>query len=168
MSFEVLILTLPIIFIVHDLEEIIFFRKWLDNNMLVVGNRFPRLQPVLSRAAGISTPAFSLAVAEELLLLLGISYSALYFQWYYLWVSAFMAFFIHLFVHIGQCLALRSYTPGVVTSIILLPVCYYMFNRIRAEISLSAYDLVLLSISGALVMIANLLFAHRLTKKLGL
>lgn len=163
--FELLVVALPVIFMLHDLEEIIFFRRWLVKNSTIVIAKFPRFEKLISKANAISTPAFTIAVAEEFILLSAISFAAAYTNWYYIWIAAFMAFSLHLFIHIAQCLVLRRYTPGVVTSFLLLPLCVYIFNSLVAEGICSAAAIAVLSVTGIVIMIVNLLLMHSIIGK---
>jgi hypothetical protein len=163
--FELLVVALPVIFMLHDLEEIIFFRSWLDRNSAIVTAKFPRFEKLISKANAITTPAFAIAVAEEFILLSVISFAAAYTNRYYIWIAAFMAFSLHLFIHIGQCLVLRRYTPGVATSFLLLPVCVYIFNCMVAGGICSGATIMVLSAAGIVVMVANLLLMHSIIGK---
>ena len=68
------ILLLPIIFIFHDMEEIIGFERFYKNNPELF-ERFPR---ITSRFKGVRADAFALAVYEEFIPFFGISLLAYY------------------------------------------------------------------------------------------
>lgn len=163
---NVIILLLPVLFMIHDFEEIIMFRKWLTQNSTDISNRFPKLRTILARANAISTPAFTLAVAEEFVLLVVISFSAVYYSYYYLWLAAFMAFFLHLFIHISQCLVFRRYIPGIITSVLLVPVCICILNQILIKTAFTYLQVAALSAVGFLIMIVNVVLTHYLIGKL--
>ncbi|MGE8207805.1 HXXEE domain-containing protein [Heyndrickxia sp. NPDC080065] len=52
-------------------------------------------------------------------------------------------FFLHAFTHLGQAIYLKSYTPGVMTSIILiLPYSFYTYYRLLSSDIITTTDLV--------------------------
>ena len=101
---------LPVVFMLHDFEEIIMFRPWLRRNRDELKARFPRFEAFLTRRGlfDYSTSAFAVAVCHEFTLLSVASYGALYTGVYGWWFAAFMAFFLHLFVHVGQWVIYRK------------------------------------------------------------
>ena len=162
-----MICLLPIVFMFHDFEEIIFFKPWMNKNNVYLSERFPRLsKQLLPRFASLSTSGFALAVAEEFVLLCLISYGAIYFENYYLWIAAFMGFSIHLIMHVLQWIILRRYIPMIITSLISLPYCVYTFIRILESNMFQVFEIVLCTFVGLLIMGVNLLFAHKLGEKL--
>lgn len=64
----------PIIFIFHDMEEVIGFGIWLKSNKKILGEKYPR---ILNTYKDFSTEGFSLAVFEELVLCIAFSSLAL-------------------------------------------------------------------------------------------
>lgn len=150
----------------HDFEEIIFFRRFLDQYGDRISARFPRLRLILDKANAITTPSFTFVVAEEFVLVSLISFSAVYSQHYGLWIAAFMAFFLHLFIHLGQCALFASYVPGVVTSFMLIPACVYVFMQVINAIGYTYAEIVGLAVVGVIVMIVNVVFMHYLASRL--
>jgi hypothetical protein len=117
---------LPVIFIIHDTEEIIIMQNWLAANR-------PKLRPYEERFRfirfalkfnDITKAQFTGAVFIELLVLAGVSalfsFSAQNETAKIIYLSFNTALFIHLFMHVGQSVILKSYTPGVITSIAVL------------------------------------------------
>jgi len=151
----------------HDFEEIIFFKIWINKNNAYLRERFPRLSKrFLPRFESLSTSGFALAVAEEFVLLSFITYGSIYLDNYYLWIAAFMAFSIHLIMHVVQWIILRKYVPVIITSLISLPYCIYLFVRILETNMFQVFELVLWTFVGLLIMGINLLFVHKLGEKL--
>ena len=66
-----LMVLLPIVFMLHDFEEIIMFRPWLSRNRDELKTRFPRFEAFLTKRGffDYSTSAFALAVCHEFVLL---------------------------------------------------------------------------------------------------
>ena len=66
---ETLIWLFPIVFMIHEFEEIIFMRWWIAKNKVHVLNKYPKLgKQVLGQFDAFSTESFSLIVAEEFLI----------------------------------------------------------------------------------------------------
>lgn len=164
-SFDFLVLLLPVAFMLHDFEEIILFRRFLDRNAAAMATRFPRLSGFIARAGTITTPAFTLVVAEEFLLVAAISFAAVYYHYYAIWVAAFMAFFLHFIIHFAQCILLRRYTPGVATAVLLSPACIYALKESLATTAYTYASIAVLSVAGVLAMVLNLIWMHWLAGK---
>lgn len=163
MDIKFLISIFPIVFMLHDFEEIIFFKAWLNKNKALLQRRFPRLsRRVLPHLEKLSTAAFRLAVAEEFLLLSIITYLSLWWEQYLLWFAIFMAFSIHLVGHIIQWIVFRQYIPSIVTAFLSLPYCIYTFNRFLSADILNAFQMLGWTIAGFALMVVNLFFAHQL------
>ena len=126
MDIKILIALLPVVFMLHDFEEIIMFKPWLDKNRQEIKTRFPRLDQILRRSHDqLSTSAFAVAVLHEFALIAAITTFSMYFDSYHWWFGAFAAFSLHLIVHIAQWLVFGRYVPFIVTSILALPYCFY-------------------------------------------
>ena len=65
-----MILSFPLAFLIHDLEEILVQHKWMLAHKEDLIRRFPRLQPMILHLSSLNTKAFTIAVVEELVLLL--------------------------------------------------------------------------------------------------
>lgn len=155
-----LILVFPAVFMVHELEEIIFLKPWLKRNAPMLEQKLPFARKTIRRMNRLSTSGFALAVFEEfaiVLLSVGISFC---FKWYHAWIAIFTAFTFHLFVHLVQWLFLRHYIPAVVTSALCLIYCWF------ASVELvQAFDwsfIIYCFLVGILLMVVNLVVAHRL------
>jgi hypothetical protein len=127
--------------------------------------RFPRIQPMILHLSSLTTKAFTIAVIEELVLLLLATAYYLADGPYALeiWTALFVAFSVHLVVHIGQGIIIRGYVPGLITSILLLPYSYYGISCICQE--MNSGKLILLGVIGFVAIAVNLWFAHWLGKK---
>ena len=75
-----------------------------------------------------------------------------------------MAFSIHFVIHIAQGLLIRSYVPGLATSILMLHYAYFGISKIYEDVS--GNKLIQLSILGVIAMVINLRFAHWVGKNL--
>ena len=161
-----MIISFPLAFLIHDLEEILVQHKWMSAHKENLLRRFPRLQPMIRHLSSLNTKAFTIAVIEELVLLILATAYYLADGSYALeiWTALFVAFSVHLVVHIGQGIIIRSYVPGLSTSILLLHYSYYGISCICQEMNFG--KLILLGLIGFVAIAVNLWFAHWLGKKM--
>jgi len=154
----------PILFIAHDMEEIIGMRMWVVRNGDSISRRFPKTALIFNN---FSTEGFALAVAEEFALILIICCLALseIRICELIWLGTFIAFTLHLVVHIGQAIVIRKYIPSLATSIIMLPICYWTINDGIRITGSSIVETATCSIAATLAIGANLLFAHWLARR---
>jgi len=129
--------TLPILFIFHDFEEIIFIKPWIRRNHQYLSVRFPNLsKKMLPHFDTITTSAFALGVAEEFMIISAITVISLATNWYWFWIGMFFVFTLHLIMHCIQALVFRRYIPTIVTSIICLPICLLIIMKMMKYIPL--------------------------------
>ena len=118
MKTDTILWLLPIIFMLHDFEEIIMTKPWLTRNAGRLRQKYPRIAArLLPHFSGLSTSAFALAVAEEFVLLSVLTLFAAEYKLYALWAGVTIGFFLHLLAHAVQFLALRCYVPVILTSL---------------------------------------------------
>jgi hypothetical protein len=156
-----------VMFVIHDLEEIIWVEPSLKKNKHKILNRVPNSRrKSIGNMLDITSSQFAVAVLFEFVFLTVITFSAAEHGQYF-WFLAFMTiFFLHVFTHLGQALLFKIYAPGVVTAIlIVLPYTGYMIYRMTSE-SLVSWSEVLISIPFGVLIIPIVLMGHKLGKKL--
>ncbi len=147
----------PIIFIFHDMEEIVGFIPWLNKNKSFLEKKYSKF---IKNYEGVSTEGFALAVFEELILLLIICIASYFSDFYGIWLGGFIGCVLHFFVHIIESIVVRKYIPALITSILALPVgIYIIYDSIRI-LSYPTTEIVIYSILGALLIGVNIRFAH--------
>ena len=159
------VLLLPIIFIFHDMEEIIGF-GWFFKNNPEIFERFPKITKAYK---GFTTAGMALAVYEEFIPFFGISLLAYYFEndvLYTLWFSLMLSLTAHFIVHIGQSIYLKKYIPSLITSVICLPISVPILISSGKYKTFNITDVILI-VAGILLMMANLRFAHWLMHRFG-
>jgi len=160
-NIQVIIWLFPILFIIHDFEEIIFMRAWISKNKSYLCDRFPTLsKKLLPHFDHITTSAFALGVAEEFILISIITVVSYMTNWYSLWIGSFIAFTLHLLIHCLQVLVVRKYIPCIVTSVICLPICIYIIKQIIQISTLNT--ITLYSILCFIIMVINIGFIHKI------
>ena len=155
----------PLLFIFHDLEEIIGFMPWIERNEKLLAKKAVF---ILNTHKGLSTEGFALAVAEEFVVVLLVSFFALICHTrllYLIWLGGFVAFALHLVVHILQAIWLRRYIPALATSILCLPVSSIIIWKASTLLHVNTSELLFFSLIGILIVISNLFFALWLGKQ---
>ena len=152
----------PIIFIFHDMEEIIGFKFFLNQNETELNKRFPF---ILKRYKDFSTEGFALAVYEELILCILISTLAYFFDLnylWYLWLGAFLGCDLHFFVHLIQVSIYRRYIPASITSLICLPINTLIICKCLLYVEDSALFAGAFMALGAILVFVNIFIAQKL------
>lgn len=161
-KFISIIWLLPLVFMLHDFEEIIFLEWWVNKNKLELLRKYPRIANVYNE---ISTAAFALGVSEEFIILILITLGSIIFNWYYLWFGVLVGFFIHLVVHIIQWIVFKKYIPAISTTvpamIYSIYAIYFIYNNSNMEILMLA----MWSALGIIIVWFDLIFAHKLARK---
>ena len=131
----------PLIFILHDMEEIVGLGWWLDRNREMLSERYPF---VLKTYRNFSTAGFAFAVYEELVICLVICVGAVFTDSVLLWgiwFGGLVGCALHFVIHIGQSVVVRQYIPAVATSVLCLPasvwLIYTSYHEILDKISIS-------------------------------
>ena len=154
-------LAFPLLFIFHDLEEIIGMKRFVNRNADMLQRRYPFLYKRLRR---FTTEGFALAVMEELVVFTVLALAALYFDnslsWN-IWFGGFVGLAAHYVMHIGQALLIRRYIPALITSVICLPISVLILYRSYSLIEINGWFVVLGLLIVALNMIPALKIAGR-------
>ena len=166
LSILYLVLPFPLLFILHEAEEVWVQHRWMSAHKESLVLKFPRIRSMVEYLSRLNTKAFAWAACEELAVLsIATCYvlagGACAIQ---LWSALFMAFSLHLLVHIGQAIAVRGYVPGVVTSLLLSPFAAYGLWSIW--LVMSGWELIIWGTTGVTFMWVNLRFAHWVGRKI--
>ena len=164
---NILICTLlPVIFMFHEFEEIIFLKIWLHKDKEYLLNKFPKIgSKIYSQYINFTTSGFVFAIAEEFMLISILTYVAIIIQNYYLWFTVFMGFSIHIVIHIFQWILYKKYVPIIITSFLVLPYSVYGFIEFMNYDNIKIHWIILSSIIGILAVLLNLKFIHYIGHK---
>ncbi len=152
----------PLLFIFHDMEELIGFKAWIEKNKRILDDNYPRLSKTFDN---YSTESMAVAIFEEFLLCIAFCMIAQATGWYALWLGGFIAYTLHLGVHIFQSIFIRRYIPALVTSVISLPISIYFIAKSIELLNYSWGYIILFGIIGIIIIVVNLKFAHFLMQK---
>ena len=123
---------LPILFILHDFEEMIFMPLWKKRyHQKLLTLKKPFFGSVTQGSA------FAVGVLEEFVILLFVSGLCQMTHNTVLYFSFVIAYTSHFMIHYIMCLQFRGYVPGVVTVTLELPiVLMIIFHYWPSEVSL--------------------------------
>ncbi|WEV71719.1 HXXEE domain-containing protein [Bifidobacterium sp. ESL0790] len=151
---------LPIVFILHDFEEMILVPAWKRRES-------GSASLIERRAFGVTTdgPALCSGVAEEMVVLVVVSIVCELAGNTTLYLASCVAYTFHLSVHIFTCPLVFGYIPGAITSLIEMPfmiwliISYWRIDRSGMPVYL------LWQVAALLVFAANLMLIHKLMPK---
>ena len=147
----------------HEFEEIIFLKYWLNKDKDYMHNKFPKIGPkIYSQYSKFTTSGFTLAIAEEFIIISFLTYMAIGMKNFYIWYTVFMGFSIHIVIHIIQCILYRKYVPTIITSILVLPYCIYGSIVYFGNEIYNMGWLIICPIIGTVGVIINLKLIHYL------
>lgn len=138
---EIIVCLLPIVFMIHDFEEMIGFKIWLEKNGAWLDEKFPILTKQVESLRNLSVQAFAVAVLEEYLIISIVTLTALTLQWYDAWIAIFAAYSFHIMIHIIQWIIVRRYIPMIITSLLSIPYILWGINNILCSFTRLGYIL---------------------------
>ena len=164
----ILIWLFPVAFILHDLEELLFFEPWLKKNAGVVRERVGQKLPAfldrqLENVLKKTTAQFAIPIVLIFILTVVSSYIAAKLGNYSFFLMAGSLFFMHGFIHIGQVILMRRYIPVLITSIIIvIPYGIIVFwNLLAARLTtlpwLLGYFIIALIIAIPFILIMHII-----------
>ena len=146
-------LLFPSIFMLHELEEILLFPRFMD--------RKPQLQRRL--LSGVFTPfRINAIIYQEFVLLLSILGLSIYFESFDFYITIIIAYVYHVIGHIFQSIFLRQYIPGVLSGIITAGYCtYQIYDAVSANYMLLAYSFLTL-----LIIFVNIAVSFKMLQRI--
>lgn len=152
MSTQQFYLLFPSLFMLHELEEII----WMPSFVKKISLQIPYKQIFT-----FYTPfAFNAIVMEQLLLLLITLYFSYQFNNYTIYTTIVIAYIYHVVGHLIQTIVIRNYVPGLLTGILTSWFSLYYLNP-NIPIELFGYSLFTL-----LVIVLNLVVSFMILNKI--
>ena len=161
-----LYLSLPLVFLLHDLEEIISRRKWATKKYDRIVAKFPSTQKTMDLFRNMSDRNLMIIVLEEAIVLCVAVILAVYGKfeapYTYPLVALTWGFGIHLVFHLLQAAFLTIYVPGMFTSIILMP--YFFLTAADMCVNYSLTENLILAFTGCFIIAINSGIMHVLLK----
>lgn len=171
-SIQTLIWLFPIMFILHDFEEIIMVEKWLNKNSTILYERLPkRIADRVMKQFSMSTAQFAVAV---IVIFMFVSSSTFLANQYvhqgpfgdiYFFIIVTLTYFLHAFTHLAQSVFLRAITPGALTSLmIVIPYSLILYRSLLIN-KVITWDIIFVCLPFCLLLIPVALLAHWIGKK---
>ena len=146
-------LLFPSIFMLHELEEILLFPRFMGRN--------PQLQRRLLSGT-FTTFRINAIIYQEFVLLLIILGLSIYFERFDFYITIIIAYVYHVIGHIFQSIFLRQYIPGVFSGIITAGYCtYQIYDAVSANYMLLGYSFVTL-----LIIFVNIILCFKILQML--
>ena len=160
LSVLTLVLPFPLLFVIHEAEEVLVQHGWMKAHRADLERRFPWSRDILAHLSRLGRRAFAIAALEELLVL---SLATCYVLVggtcsMQVWSALFMAFSLQLLGHVAQAGAVGGYVPGLATSLLLLPFAAYGLWSIW--LAMGCLEFMAWGLAGVAFMVANLRLAH--------
>ena len=152
----------PLLFIVHDMEEIIGFGIFLQKNERMLREKYPF---AIAPYRNFSTEGFALAVMEELLICLLFSYMVAERGnrvFFFIWLGGLIGCTLHFGIHIMQSLWIRKYIPALLTSIFCLPFSIWLIGKSFAFVDGPFWQPALGIVTGVVIVAVNIRLAQKL------
>ncbi len=166
MKTETVMWLFPIVFMIHDFEEIIMMSPWVKANAEFLTRRFPRMAArMLPHFDKLSTSSFALGVTAMFLMVSAVTLISVELDLYALWAGAVIGYFVHLAIHVGQFLTARRYVPVVLTSVITAPYCVWALFVINQRHPLPAPETLAWTAAAVVIIGVSVPLAHILAAR---
>ena len=153
-----------VLFMIHEFEEIIFIKKFIKKNKVVKDMKNELF--VKKKESYPSTETTSLMIAEEFIILSTLLSIASEFRMYEIVLSLFIVYIAHLVPHIYDALRYRKFSPGSRTSFIIFPLGILIIWNVILNKEINLIIFILCVIIIGFLMILNVLFLHKISKKI--
>lgn len=163
-ALSVLYIVLPILAIsfFHTLEVAFTAKRWVGRHWVSLMNEHPNLLNILFRLSGMNMQAFLIAAGTGFLVVL-LSTAALFVGGIWterIWATVFMAYSVCSLINIVRAVTLKGYVPGLVTSIISVPLIAYAAYPL--SLVWPWWEILLFAILGLFLAVAGHFIAQRI------
>lgn len=164
---ETLLWLFPIMFLLHDFEEILFVELWFKKNYGKASKKVPKFFiKTFQKMSKVTAAQFTLPVVFQFLIYIISTYLAVEYQYYNMFLGFNLFLLLHVFMHIGQLFLLGVYTLGLGTAVtITLPYSIYLFYRLLDE-EIVEITTIAASLPYGVITIVIVLLGHKLAHKL--
>ena len=163
-ALSILYIVLPILAgsLCHTLEVLFTAKRWAGRHWVSLMNEHPNLLNVLFRLSGMNMKSFLIAAGACFLAVL-LSTAALFAGglWAELvWTTVFMAYSVCSLINIVRAVTLKGYVPGLVTSIISVPLIAH--TAYSLSLVWPWWEILLFAVIGLALAVAGLFIAQRI------
>jgi Protein of unknown function with HXXEE motif len=156
---------LPVVFVLHDAEELVTMPGWLSEHhaMLASLAQRGRLAARVAASAPVTSARAAIAIGLVFVVLLLVTTGATLTRrraWFYAYCSLLGLLFLHVFTHVAQVLFFRSYVPGLVGALFaVLPGTALIYRRLFAVQLLNWKTAILTALGGFALFVPGALAA---------
>lgn len=166
-ALSVLYIVLPLLAVslCHTLEVLFTARRWASHHSASSDEAHQSLVNILFRLSGMNMSALVIAAVVGFLAVL-LSTTALFVGDLWterIWATIFMAYSVCTLINIVRAVTLKGYVPGLVTSIISVPLIAYAAYPL--SLVWPWWEILLFAILGLVLALANLYFAQRIGQR---
>ncbi len=163
-ALSVLFIVLPVLAVslCHTLEVILTAGRWEGRHSAVPSQVRPGLLNILFRLSGMNLKAFFIASGAGFLMLL-LATAALFVGGLWtesVWATVFMAYSAYVLINVVRAVTLKCYVPGLVTSVLSIPLIAY--TAYSLSLVWSWWEMLLFVIVGLALAVVGLCLAQRL------
>lgn len=165
---------LPIVFIIHDGEELFTMPGWVVRHQQKLDElaRMNETAAEIVRSLPNTTGQVAVAIGCILLLFVvvtaGASMSGKRGFWLYAYAGLLGVLFLHVFTHIAQAILFGGYTPGVIGAVVaIIPGALYLYKRLFEAKLLTVKSAVVTALIGFALFVPGALLAHQIGLMLG-
>lgn len=163
-ALSILYIVLPILAVslCHTLEVLFTAKRWAGRHWVSLMNEHPNLLNVLFRLSGMNMSALVIAAVVGFLAVL-LSTAALFAGglWAELvWTTVFMAYSVCALINLVRAVTLKGYVPGLVTSIISVPLIAH--TAYSLSLVWPWWEILLFAVIGLALAVAGLFIAQRI------
>ena len=163
-ALSVLYIVLPILAVsfCHALEEVFTARRWASHHSASSDEAHQSLVNILFRLSGMNMSALVIAAVVGFLAVL-LSTAALFAGglWAELvWTTVFMAYSVCALINLVRAVTIKGYVPGLVTSIISVPLIAY--TAYSLSLVWPWWEILLFAILGLFLAVAGHFIAQRI------
>lgn len=147
-----LVWLLPVIFMLHDFEEIRMAEVWNRRYRGRVADTWKKRKPfALGYVRAWLTPTLSVGIEIEFVLFVVASVLSVAFGNYLVWTALLFGLIFHfVFLHIPLCVQFRKYVPGIVTTLLFVAPSTLLLIHV---IELNGYGALQLALGFALAIL---------------
>lgn len=165
---------LPIVFIIHDGEELLVIPSWIASHQQEL-NQLAKMSEVaakLMRSLPTTTKQVAIAIGFILFLFIavtvGASMSSKRGFWVYAYASLLGGLFLHVFTHIAQAMFVGGYAPGVISAVAaVIPGTLYIYKRLFDAKFLTLKSAAFAALIGLTLFVPGAMLAHQIGRVLG-
>ena len=163
-ALSILYIVLPLLALslCHTLEVLFTAKRWAGRHWVSLMNEHPNLLKVLFRLSGMNMKSFLIAAGACFLAVL-LSTAALFAGglWAELvWTTVFMAYSVCALINLVRAVTIKGYVPGLVTSIISVPLIAYAAYPL--SLVWPWWEILLFAILGLFLAVAGHFIAQRI------